>query len=441
MNQADRRVRLLLFVLSFASLSALGHHSWGTIDAIQRFAVTRAILHTGSVITPEFGPVKYGPLQSVLMLPTCAIGYGVGLLSNAAEPDRVAYRLTAFVFTPSIVSILVVLWFSYARRWGASLTRSAAGAWTMLWCTLLMPYSRLLFADPLSAALIFAGISGLIVPSGEGSPLRWRGFLCLAGAALNYLVFLPLLAAAVFAVPFGEARSGRPWMKHFVAGAATLALTTGAWLAYDFARYGKPLEVGYGEEGFTTPLLVGLYGLLFSPGRGLLFYSVPSLVAVVACAWSVATWRPASARRDLVALVLFMSYLLLYARWGSFEGGWCWGPRFLLAFIPLLHLSLVPVLTRWPTAAASAVGFLVNAWEYSSEWQAFEKATFNSGVLDYRLSVFDLRYVPALHGFAGITTLERGLQFGAIAGAATFALAYFLRRSAIPSLSDTPRSR
>ena len=61
--------------------------------------------------------------------------------------------------------------------------------------------------------------------------------------------------------------------------------------------------------------------------------------------------------------------------------------------------------------AGGLAGFLVNAWEYSTEWQAWEKATFGDGAIDYSRSVFDVRYVPALHGFAGTTSAGRFLQF------------------------------
>jgi hypothetical protein len=44
---------------------------------------------------------------------------------------------------------------------------------------------------------------------------------------------------------------------------------------YNQVRFGNPFETGYGEEAgaFTTPLLLGLYGLLLSPGKGLFEYA------------------------------------------------------------------------------------------------------------------------------------------------------------------------
>jgi hypothetical protein len=165
MTRSDGRVALAMGFLCFLAVSALGHHTWGTVDAIQRLAVTRSILTTGSVITPEFGAVKYGPLQPVLMLPSYALGYGVALLGGLAEPGRVGYRFTAFLFTPLVVSVLVGLWYGFARRWGHRPAAAAIGAWTLFWCTLVLPYSRLLFSDLLSATMLFAGASCLLPPA------------------------------------------------------------------------------------------------------------------------------------------------------------------------------------------------------------------------------------------------------------------------------------
>lgn len=176
-------------------------------------------------------------------------------------------------------------------------------------------------------------------------------------------------------------------------------------------------------------MLHGLYGLLASPGRGLIWYSLPTAMAVILCARNAVRARTASDSRDALVFAGFLAYLVLYAKWCSFEGGWCWGPRFLLPFVPLLHLSLLPLLARARAmfVAGGLAGFLVNAWEYSTEWQAWEKATFGDGTIDYSRSVFDVRYVPALHGFAGTTSAGRFLQFLGVAALTSCALVAVLR--------------
>ena len=71
---------------------------------------------------------------------------------------------------------------------------------------------------------------------------------------------------------------------------------------------------------------------------------------------------------------------------------------------------------------------MANSWEYSIEWGPHEKAVFGSGMIDYRRSVFELKYVSALHSFAGSTSIERLLQFAGIAFLSSFLVARVVRR-------------
>lgn len=437
---ADQRTAWRLTAVAFVALAALGHHTWGTIDAIQRMALTRSILTSGSIITPDFGPIKYGPLHSVIMLPTYALGYALGLVSGSSDPHRTGYRVTAFVLTPILLSTLLGIWYILARRLGYSIRASGVGAWTLFWCSLLLPYSRLLFSEILTA-ILFLGAALCFFPDGRAP--RPAGFFLLGAATLNYLVFAPLLSFAVLAIPVREWQLGRNATARRLAlfGVLSVGATVVSWAAYNYARYDSVLKFGYDGETFSTPVLRGLYGLLASPGRGLLYYSLPSAFAVMLIGARVIRGRD---WRDSVVLGTFFFYLLLYAHWGSFEGGWCWGPRFLLPFLPLLHLAFLPLLGNTPRVASASLatlfsfGFLVNVWEYSSEWHAFEKATFGDGTVDYMRGVFEWRLAPALHGFVGANTVERALQFLGIAVATSLIARVVVRKAEVADISARP---
>jgi hypothetical protein len=108
---------------------------------------------------------------------------------------------------------------------------------------------------------------------------------------------------------------------------------------YNWVRNGSPLATGYrADESFDNPFLLGLYGLLFSPGKGLFVY-VPFLAALP---WAAAVlWR--RARRELLlALAISAIYLVVFSTWYYWWGGTNWGPRFLLPVMPFLVLLLAP---------------------------------------------------------------------------------------------------
>ena len=128
-----------------------------------------------------------------------------------------------------------------------------------------------------------------------------------------------------------------------------LQLSLNAW------RMGSPLEFGYGGEtlAFSTPLLRGLRGLLFEPGKGLLFY------APLAIAGLVLLYRATPLERVLLGGATLL-LLFTMARWWCWNGALAWGPRLLL---PVLPFMVAPAgrLKRAPLAALVSIGILFNA--------------------------------------------------------------------------------
>ncbi|MBO0777813.1 MAG: hypothetical protein J2P37_03205 [Ktedonobacteraceae bacterium] len=128
-----------------------------------------------------------------------------------------------------------------------------------------------------------------------------------------------------------------------IAAAALIALES--WL-----RRGNPLGSGYaddhgfptimpysGRPGFSYPLFFGVLSLLFSFGKGLLFFA-PGLLLPVRK--TLLKWHPQGSRIPLDRVyILWLCFLVglifIYAQWWAWYGGPFWGPRFLLfASIP-----------------------------------------------------------------------------------------------------------
>ena len=125
---------------------------------------------------------------------------------------------------------------------------------------------------------------------------------------------------------------------------------------YNVARFGNALETGYGVQAtpaaYTTPILVGLYGLLFSSGKGVFWFA--PLLWFAPLGWRV-MMRLASAgefrltrfglgtapgRAAWGVVLAWLAGLLLYARFQHWAGDGSFGPRYL---IPLLPLAMIPV--------------------------------------------------------------------------------------------------
>jgi len=88
--------------------------------------------------------------------------------------------------------------------------------------------------------------------------------------------------------------------------------------------------------GLVDPIWTGIYGYLFSPGRSIFLYSPPLLITV----FSWATFQKRFKNEAWLFIMIFLVYLGTYSFFSDWAGGWCWGPRHLLAIITLFILPL-----------------------------------------------------------------------------------------------------
>jgi hypothetical protein len=166
---------------------------------------------------------------------------------------------------------------------------------------------------------------------------------------------LPLAVAALFPLARAPRRAWRWPLAAFV-----LAFLLHG--AYDVARFGTPFETGYGAQAtpaaYSTPLLVGLYGLLLSSGKGVMWFA-PALWLAPA-GWNAMRAAAGRARATAIAALLMgAAALLLYGRFQHWAGDGSFGPRYLVPVLPAAFLLVTFALdhaSRTRRAIAAVLG-------------------------------------------------------------------------------------
>jgi hypothetical protein len=259
----------------------------------------------------------------------------------------------------------------------------------------------------------------------------WRELA--AGAALGYGTVVRQTTALL--VPFVPSARVRATVVA-IAGAAIGVIPL---LVYNAIAFGNPLEQGYGTKPFDTSPLVGLYGLLLSPSRGLFVYE-PFMVFAFAAIVLLKPGRDFLELRLLSLVYAWAATAILYSTYAEWWGGRVFGPRFLDDLAPALFVLLAwgighGLLARWPVRAAfwvcagwSLLIFQAAAFAYDQNTWDLHPVNINvdpSRLFDWTDPqwLFVLRSVP-----------EVGVRAIVAAGLSALALLFLLRvESVLPS--------
>ncbi len=300
---------------------------------LERSAAFRATLNpAGTGVSPW--KVRFAIAQVILSalvvaLPSAAISFGLhGFLRQRFGPHPVtvllplAYGLAtpAFAYANLFVAhqfVAALLMAAFALAWG--IRRGLLGEGWVVPLGALLAYASI---SEYPAVLIAAGIAVYSLGKPSGPRARWASRL------------------------LGLAAGGLP--------PALLA----AW--HNAVVFGSPFQVGYAysalwqevhHRGFFSlqgPSLEALWGITFSPYRGLFFRS-PFLLLGFLGLWQMLrepAWR---AEGRVVAWAVF-SFLAFNASSVMWDGGFAVGPRYLLPMVPFLALgagfAMPPLLQR-----------------------------------------------------------------------------------------------
>lgn len=382
------RTTLALFGFLFSLYLLTSSGRVRTLDEVLPDLETESLVTRGTLSVPQavasgifYGEIDrygqpqapYGAGQAIATVPCFALArLMVAVLPGIpAQARDVAADAVVVAGSAAYAALAVSLFYVLLCSIGLDSVTAVLAAMVLALATPVFAYSSWFFSEPLAAALLLAAAVALFPPDSVEDVSVRRAVL--AGVALGFAVWVrPTHALAIPPFALAAAVRGR---GRGMRSAAIVALVAGIFAAGYLLRnqslFGRFLEFGYPEaaEGgrrlntFETPLLTGLYGLLLSPGKSLFLFAPPLLLAVPGL-WPLARRSHALA---VLAAVTPAIYLLFFARYTQWEGGYCFGPRYLLPVIPLLALGLAPAFASgnrallFLLAVLAVAGFLVQA--------------------------------------------------------------------------------
>jgi 4-amino-4-deoxy-L-arabinose transferase-like glycosyltransferase len=348
----------LIYLLTFSGV-------FRTIDELALYAMTESLAQRGDFSTSQImfetyhNPVgDLEPGQAVVAAPLYAAVQRATTINNLQA---------VMLLNPIATALTAALLFLIGRRLSYSPQRSAALALVFGLATLAWPYARTFLREPLTGLLLtFALLVYLMWQHTDQA--RWLALMIVALLAMILVKFASAVVAPFFLLPAGldwtrrHPRHKRWFIVALILGAAAVILT-GTLVAQE--RYGAQFSPFAYLSGLKLDgVLTVVYGMLLSPGKGVIFY-----MPVILAAW-YALSRAQQHRRLFIWISVFapLAIIVAYANNPIWYGGQIWGPRFLVPVIPLMIFPLIDRLDRRWVWGLIALSFILQIGPVTADW-------------------------------------------------------------------------
>jgi hypothetical protein len=293
-----------------------------------------------------FPPVKYSLLQSYLSYPLMMLSDFLDIKSFFIVP-----YFNIIVFFVGSLAIVRCLRKSY----GAETARLFLLIVTM--ASMFPHHLRLYYGETLTAFLLLYGFMSY-------KTAKKTAVICIGLSVINTPALLPALVIASIVHFFSGRKDYFLLISSLIAGSGILLEAILKYGSLFQSSYFSNAEAGAGtilpysgQPGFSYPLFFGLLSILFSFGKGIVFF-IPGLFALC-------SKRVRDSIRDKVpyyaGAAFAITAILTYSKWWAWYGGVCWGPRFFL-FLSLLSSIFLAVwlsFREWNKAAITKIAILV----------------------------------------------------------------------------------
>ncbi|MBK8986025.1 MAG: hypothetical protein IPM39_08085 [Chloroflexi bacterium] len=372
---------LALFAFLYCMYLFTFNGRFTSIDELSLYAHSESLVQHGEWTAPQLNFAAYhnpvGPSEP---------GYAIAaapLYWLAQRGERFNNIQTTMLLNPLLTALTAVFLYAAARLLNYSHPASIMAALAFGLTTLAWPYARSFYREPLVGFGWMVGLYGLLAWR-YGGQRRWAvtGVLALCLTLLvksSAIAGIPLVLLAALAGMDGK----RQWAKVGAVLAVVMVVFAVLFQAAFLLRFGGSSSLANWTNYAWQGGLLRIYGQLFSPGKGLIFYSPSILLAAFGLVWLASRHRAAALAAGLPLLALVVAYSG-YAAW---YGGQSWGPRFLLPALPLFFLGVAALwdhlrhpVWRGLTVGLLLLGLLLQAAVSTADWGVGSEPLYRSAL-------------------------------------------------------------
>lgn len=290
---------------------------WGLVELLER---------------QQLSEMPYSLIGPLFAAPLWLVGRWYG------DPQLVVGHYNVLLFALSLVAIHLLL----RRRMDPRLLRRFV--LFLIAGSMIAAHVQDFYGEVFTTTTVGVGLLAATLP-GTSRPTRLAGWIGVVLGIANTPVTVVAIGLVVGVLCL---RTRRARYLSVPLAAAVLILGE-AWL-----RFGDPLHGSYanssggptvmpysGAPGFSYPFLLGVVAILFSFGKGLLWFTPGLFLPARRRLWEESGPAGAGVRSVWLLWTVFVAGLVLvYASWWSWYGGMYWGPRFFLFAILPAGLAL-----------------------------------------------------------------------------------------------------
>lgn len=347
-SKTDQRFFIYLFLFCLTAYGITGKGFFSASDSVFSLRTAKALLERGSFAieaseeensyifraSPERAYSKYGIGLAFLWLPVVAcakmIAKSIGFADMAVAGFLISFYNTAFGAGSCVLMAKMI------RLWGGSHKAALSMALAFGFATLCWRYNVSEHAEATQMFFLFLAVYSVVKHSERSV---WWGSFSLGVLILLKLVYVAYLPFVIGYAWVKARPSVHEQIKSIVHIMVFPVLAIVAVMCFNYLRFGNILESGYGKEIFAfypEQLFRNSLTLLFSLDKGMFVYSPVLLLAMIGYTVLLKT-KPHEAGFFICLIALNVS---LSAMWHAVGGGWSWGPRFMVPFIPLWIIPL-----------------------------------------------------------------------------------------------------